>query len=96
MRAPDHTLRPLAACPAATAIVASQALISASFQIVKQAIAQTFFPRFNIKHTNKKHEGQIYISVRTDATAFLEFESVVSMDSVCASSSAAQRQDCLL
>lgn len=30
----------------ATAIVASQALISASFQIVKQAIAQGFFPRW--------------------------------------------------
>lgn len=46
----------------ATAIVASQALISATFQIVKQAIAQGFFPRFAIKHTNAKHEGQIYVS----------------------------------
>lgn len=54
----------LCACRAATAIVASQAMISASFQIVKQAIAQNFFPRFNIRHTNKKHEGQIYIAVR--------------------------------
>lgn len=51
----------------ATAIVASQALISASFQIVKQAIAQNFFPRFNIKHTNEKHEGQIYIAVGVGA-----------------------------
>jgi KUP system potassium uptake protein len=60
---PGWTFWPMFAVATATAIVASQAMISASFQIVKQAIAQSFFPRFNIKHTNKKHEGQIYISV---------------------------------
>ena len=35
------------------AIIASQALISAVFQIVKQAIAQGFFPRFKVYHTSK-------------------------------------------
>lgn len=35
-------------------IIASQALISAVFQIVKQAITQGFFPRFTIIHTSKK------------------------------------------
>ncbi len=41
--------------------------ISATFQIVKQAIAQGFFPRFNVKHTNKKHEGQVR-GFQTDST----------------------------
>ena len=35
-------------------IIASQALISAAFQIIKQAVAQGFFPRFTIIHTSKK------------------------------------------
>ncbi len=36
------------------AIIASQAMISAVFQIVKQAIAQGFFPRFHVYHTSRK------------------------------------------
>lgn len=39
------------------AIIASQAMISAVFQIVKQAIAQGFFPRFHVYHTSRKVRG---------------------------------------
>eukprot|EP00250_Pteridium_aquilinum_P007757 c17413_g1_i1 orf=266-2647(-) len=42
------------------AIVASQALISATFSIVKQSMALGCFPRVKIIHTSKKAEGQIY------------------------------------
>lgn len=42
------------------AIVASQAMISATFSIVKQSLSLGCFPRVNIKHTSSKHEGQIY------------------------------------
>jgi len=42
-------------------IVASQALISASFSIVAQAIRARFVPRLRIVHTSREHEGQIYI-----------------------------------
>jgi K+ transporter len=35
-----------------SAIIASQALISAVFQIISQAISQSFFPRFQQTHTN--------------------------------------------
>ncbi|KAF9601717.1 hypothetical protein IFM89_022704 [Coptis chinensis] len=42
------------------AIVASQALISASFSIIKQSMALGCFPRVNMIHTSNKHEGQIY------------------------------------
>lgn len=42
------------------AIVASQALISATFSIIKQSVALGCFPRVRIIHTSNKQEGQIY------------------------------------
>ncbi|XP_043714495.1 potassium transporter 26-like [Telopea speciosissima] len=42
------------------AIVASQALISASFSIIRQSLALGCFPRVNIIHTSDEHEGQVY------------------------------------
>lgn len=43
------------------AIVASQASISATFSIIKQALALGCFPRVNVVHTSKKFLGQIYV-----------------------------------
>ncbi|GAA0171277.1 transporter [Lithospermum erythrorhizon] len=43
------------------AIVASQATISATFSIIKQAVALGCFPRVKVVHTSKKFLGQIYI-----------------------------------
>lgn len=43
------------------AIVASQATISATFSIIKQAHALGCFPRVKVVHTSKKFLGQIYI-----------------------------------
>ncbi|KZV16329.1 K+ uptake transporter 3 isoform 1 [Dorcoceras hygrometricum] len=43
------------------AIVASQAIISATFSIVKQCHALSCFPRVKIVHTSKQIYGQIYI-----------------------------------
>ncbi|KAJ7517666.1 hypothetical protein O6H91_21G034200 [Diphasiastrum complanatum] len=42
------------------AIVASQALISATFSIIKQSMAHGCFPRVKLIHTSKKQEGQVY------------------------------------
>eukprot|EP01018_Ginkgo_biloba_P031855 Gb_04140 [translate_table: standard] len=42
------------------AIVASQALISATFSIIKQSMALGCFPRVKIVHTSQQYEGQIY------------------------------------
>ncbi|CAO1947153.1 unnamed protein product [Urochloa humidicola] len=42
------------------AIVASQALISASFSIIRQSMALGCFPRVTIRHTSEKYEGQVY------------------------------------
>lgn len=45
----------------AAAIIASQATISATFSIIKQALALGCFPRVKVVHTSKKFLGQIYI-----------------------------------
>jgi KUP system potassium uptake protein len=42
-------------------IIASQALISGSFSLTRQAMQMGFFPRVTIKHTAEDTEGQIYI-----------------------------------
>lgn len=45
------------------AMIASQAMISATFSCVKQAMALGCFPRLKIIHTSRKRMGQIYIPV---------------------------------
>lgn len=45
----------------AAAVIASQAAISATFSIIKQALALGCFPRVKVVHTSKKFLGQIYI-----------------------------------
>ncbi|CAM6082969.1 unnamed protein product [Calypogeia fissa] len=42
------------------AIVASQSLISASFSVVRQAMALGCFPRVKLVHTSSHQEGQVY------------------------------------
>lgn len=46
---------------AIAAIIASQALITGMFSIVKQATALGFLPRFRVIHTDAHGEGQVYI-----------------------------------
>ncbi|XP_042498446.1 putative potassium transporter 12 isoform X2 [Macadamia integrifolia] len=45
------------------AMIASQAMISATFSCIKQSMALGCFPRLKIIHTSKKFMGQIYIPV---------------------------------
>ncbi len=45
----------------AATIIASQALISGTFSLTRQAIQLGFFPRLTILHTNATVEGQIYL-----------------------------------
>ena len=42
-------------------IIASQALISGSFSLTRQAMQMGLFPRVTIRHTAAEQEGQIYI-----------------------------------
>lgn len=57
---PDRILWPAFAVATAAAIVSSQATISATYSIIKQALAVGCFPRVKIIHTSKKYLGQIY------------------------------------
>lgn len=43
------------------AIIASQAMISATFSIIQQSLSLGCFPRVKIVHTSSKYEGQVYI-----------------------------------
>ncbi|KAK6791340.1 hypothetical protein RDI58_010421 [Solanum bulbocastanum] len=60
---PDGLFWPVFGLATVAAIIASQAMISASFSCVKQAMALGCFPRLKIIHTSKRHMGQIYIPV---------------------------------
>lgn len=46
---------------AIAAFIASQALVTGMFSIVKQAIALGFCPRFAVRFTSREAEGQVYI-----------------------------------
>lgn len=56
----DSVLWPSFIVATAAAIVASQATISMTYSIIKQALALGCFPRVRIIHTSKKYLGQIY------------------------------------
>lgn len=57
----DSIYWPVFIVATAAAIVASQATISATFSIIKQALAHGCFPRVKVVHTSKKFLGQIYV-----------------------------------
>nr|XP_027191669.1 potassium transporter 10 isoform X2 [Cicer arietinum] len=58
---PDRIYWPVFVVATAAAIVASQATITATFSIIKQALAHGCFPRVKVVYTSKKFLGQIYI-----------------------------------
>ncbi|KAL8513203.1 hypothetical protein ACS0TY_019417 [Phlomoides rotata] len=58
---PDKIYWPVFIIATLAAIVASQATISATFSIIKQALAHGCFPRVKVVHTSKQFLGQIYI-----------------------------------
>ncbi|KAK9989424.1 hypothetical protein SO802_029663 [Lithocarpus litseifolius] len=58
---PENIYWPVFLVATAAAIVASQATISATFSIIKQALALGCFPRVKVVHTSKKFLGQIYV-----------------------------------
>jgi KUP system potassium uptake protein len=58
---PQSFLVPLVVLATLATIVASQALISAAFSLISQAVGLGLFPRLNVRHTHQAHSGQIYI-----------------------------------
>ena len=59
--APSWALLPLVTLSTAAAIIASQALISGSFSITRQAIQLGLAPRLDVEHTSAREMGQIYV-----------------------------------
>ena len=53
----------------AAAIIASQALISGTFSLTRQAIQLGYFPRLMVLHTNPDQRGQIYLPLVNTALA---------------------------
>ncbi|CAI0401562.1 unnamed protein product [Linum tenue] len=58
---PDNLYWAMMVVATAAAIVACQTTISATFSLVKQALALDCFPRVKIVHTSKKSSTEIYI-----------------------------------
>lgn len=59
--APPGFFIPLLAISTIATVIASQALISATFSLTKQAVLLGLYPRLPIIQTSKDHAGQIYI-----------------------------------
>jgi KUP system potassium uptake protein len=60
---PEPLLIPAVIMSTAATIIASQALISGVFSMVRQAIRLNMMPRLEVIHTSGEQEGQIYIPV---------------------------------
>ncbi len=68
--APEGPLRyGLLALSVLAAIIASQALISGAYSLVRQAIQLGYFPRLAVRHTNPDQRGQIYLPLVNVALA---------------------------
>jgi KUP system potassium uptake protein len=58
---PEVALYPMVVLATAATVIASQALISGSFSLARQAVQLGYLPRVTIVHTSEKNEGQIYV-----------------------------------
>jgi len=58
---PPWAMWPMIVVATAAAVVASQALISGSFSLTRQAVQLGYIPRMRIVHTSSTESGQIYI-----------------------------------
>jgi KUP system potassium uptake protein len=64
------------------AIIASQALISGTFSLTRQAIQLGYFPRLRILHTNPDQPGQIYLPLVNTTLAIMTIAIVLQFESV--------------
>ena len=59
--APSWALYPLVGIATAATVIASQAVISGSFSLTRQAVQLGYMPRLRIDHTSAKEIGQVYV-----------------------------------
>jgi KUP system potassium uptake protein len=60
--APSWMLYPLVGLATAATVIASQAVISGTFSLTRQAVQLGYLPRIRIRHTSAREIGQIYVS----------------------------------
>ena len=58
---PEQLLLPMVVLATAATVIASQAVITGAYSLVRQAIQLGFLPRLAIVHTSEAFSGQIYI-----------------------------------
>jgi KUP system potassium uptake protein len=58
---PDWALLPMVALATAATVIASQAVITGTYSLTRQATQLGLLPRFEIRHTSEVNSGQIYI-----------------------------------
>ncbi|HML09780.1 MAG TPA: KUP/HAK/KT family potassium transporter [Stellaceae bacterium] len=61
--APDWAVYPMVILATAATIIASQAIITGSFSLTRQAMQLGWFPGFKIRQTSDTEYGQIYVPV---------------------------------
>ena len=61
LMAPKWALLPLVILATCATVIASQAVISGAFSMVKQAVRMGLLPRMEILHTSESQVGQIYL-----------------------------------
>ena len=58
---PEILLIPLVILATAATVIASQAVITGAFSLVRQAVQLGLLPRFEVRYTSETHAGQIYL-----------------------------------
>jgi KUP system potassium uptake protein len=59
--APEALLIPLVVLATAATVIASQAVITGAYSLVRQAVQLGLLPRFEVRFTSEAHAGQIYL-----------------------------------
>lgn len=81
---PEALLLPMVGLATMATVIASQATISGTFSVTKQAIQLGYLPRMRVIHTSIKETGQIYIP----AVNWMQFGAIVAAVALFGSSSA--------
>jgi KUP system potassium uptake protein len=58
---PEVLLLPMIALATAATVIASQAVITGAYSLVRQAVQLGLLPRFEVRYTSETHAGQIYL-----------------------------------
>jgi KUP system potassium uptake protein len=58
---PEVLLIPLVVLATAATVIASQAVITGAYSLIRQAVQLGLLPRFEVRYTSETHAGQIYL-----------------------------------